>query len=141
MSCRLRSVSQKSKIGREGLTLVTGGSTLEDVPRSTAGAEISHYIRQFGRVTESCMFVPLRSVDTPVEKRPVDATAREPQRSTRLARVPPWIVWSRFCRVLACRLVNAYRAYRVVLVNVELKVDFAVGGAQDSKLQGMSRSL
>jgi hypothetical protein len=40
--------------------------------------------------------VPLRSVDTPVAKRPVDATAKDPPRSTRLASVPPWIVPRRF---------------------------------------------
>ena len=41
----------------------------------------------------------LRSVDTPVDQRPVDATAREPPKSTRLASVPPWIVCRRFCFV------------------------------------------
>lgn len=41
--------------------------------------------------------IPFRSVDTPVANRPVEATAREPARSTRLAKVPPWIVFRRFC--------------------------------------------
>lgn len=59
--------------------------------------------------------LPLRSVDTPVAKRPFDATAREPPRSTvdgsvsagldcedngegvpMLAMVPPWTMPSRF---------------------------------------------
>lgn len=40
---------------------------------------------------------PFRSVDTPVAKRPVDATASEPPKSTRLAIVPPWMVLRRFC--------------------------------------------
>jgi hypothetical protein len=44
--------------------------------------------------------VLLRSVDTPVDQRPVDATAREPPRSTRLASVPPWIVCRRFCVII-----------------------------------------
>lgn len=37
------------------------------------------------------------SVETPVEKRPIEATAREPPRSTMLAIVPPWRVRRRFC--------------------------------------------
>lgn len=40
--------------------------------------------------------VPFRSVDTPVAKRPRDATAREPPRSTMLAIVPPWRMLRRF---------------------------------------------
>lgn len=47
-------------------------------------------------VAEEKVPVPFKSVDTPVANLPVEATARDPPRSTRLAIVPPCMVWSRF---------------------------------------------
>lgn len=41
-------------------------------------------------------YVTFRSVDTPVAKRPREATASEPPRSTMLAIVPPWRMFRRF---------------------------------------------
>lgn len=68
------------------------------------------------------MDLPFRSVDTPVEKRPREATAKEPPRSTRgvrirdqlidiavqdilpmLAMVPPWRMFRRFYQVSEVR--------------------------------------
>jgi hypothetical protein len=43
--------------------------------------DMGHSVRQ-GRIREKEGFIPFRSVDTPVEKRPREATAREPPRST-----------------------------------------------------------
>lgn len=43
-------------------------------------------------------YVTFRSVETPVANRPREATAREPPRSTMLAIVPPWRIFSRFCK-------------------------------------------
>lgn len=40
--------------------------------------------------------LPFRSVETPVAKRPRDATAREPPRSVIEAMVPPWSILSLF---------------------------------------------
>jgi hypothetical protein len=41
--------------------------------------------------------LPFKSVETPVAKRPRDATASEPPRSTMQASVPPWRMLRRFC--------------------------------------------
>lgn len=41
-------------------------------------------------------YVTFRSVDTPVEKRPRDASASEPPKSTIEAMVPPWRMPKRF---------------------------------------------
>lgn len=41
-------------------------------------------------------YIPLKSVETPVAKRPLEATANEPPRSTILAIVPPWRMLRRF---------------------------------------------
>lgn len=68
--------------------LVECGSALEKIARAASGAQICHcQISNVVRDRESC--VPFRSVDTPVAKRPDEATASEPPRSTRLASVPP----------------------------------------------------
>lgn len=84
------------------------------------------FIRNIWLLSQFTMDLPFRSVDTPVEKRPRDATAKEPPRSTRgvrvrnqfidtafqyvlpiLAMVPPWRMFRRFYQI--CRVRQAPR--------------------------------
>lgn len=59
---------------------------------------ISYESRPLSRKREKRVrvLVPLRSVETPVAKRPREATARDPPRSTIEAIVPPWRMLRRF---------------------------------------------
>ena len=84
--------------------------------------------------------VPLRSVETPVAKRPRDATASEPPRSVMQARVPPWRMLRRFCRGARSdatkveELLAGERLYGVLFLDVQLEVDNAWSGGCDAEL-------
>jgi hypothetical protein len=86
-------------------------------------------------------YVTFRSVETPVENLPMDATAKEPPRSTMLARVPPWRVPSRFCCFLVIRIENDPQlSYSVLPLDVKLKVDSAGRCRLDAELEGADQS-
>lgn len=83
-------VGKRHLCERQGLAnLFADGSALEGVAHASTGAQICDFPNQIHTSGRRLVDSPLRSVDTPVAKRPVDATAREPPRSTRLAMVPP----------------------------------------------------
>jgi hypothetical protein len=68
---------------------------------------------------------PFKSVETPVANNPLEATAREPPKSTILAMVPPWRMLRRFCMLdqyerSAEGLVE--RKYGMVFFNWEFEV-------------------
>ena len=73
---------------------------------------------------------------------PLEATASDPPRSTKLAMVPPWMILRRFCRYQSQgasreRSRPASRAaYGVVLGDLELEVHAALGGVGDAELAG-----
>lgn len=81
---------------------------------------------------------PLRSVETPVAKRPMEATAREPPRSTMLAMVPPCRMFNRFLSLLVGLGYNlgclGCLPYRVVFLNIELEIYLSFYSVGDAEL-------
>jgi hypothetical protein len=83
---------------------------------------------------------PFKSVVTPVAKRPVDATAKEPPRSTMAASVPPWIVCKRFCISSVSPLCQlGLLLYRMIFVDVEFEINPAIGRVGDAEALGTFR--
>lgn len=85
--------------------------------------------------------LPLRSVETPVRKRPREATAREPLRSTMLAMAPPWRISSLFWVIVRLSLGNAALSGQSALEGVLVGTDGILRlGAQYMLLIAMERT-
>ena len=93
-------------------------------------------------VGASWTILPLRSVETPVAKSPLEATASEPPRSTIHASVPPCRMLRRFYTSSARpREAIEMSANRMLLVDVELEIDDARSSGRNSELVHGQSSL